>query len=245
LVAVLPCSITKPIRRRILLSVSTLERVFRHVLELNETNINDAPEDEKDFLKRRKPTLTISYKDGTKYEVHDLDTMQAVIPGKGKSINSLELASRFGDLSCTISLGTYQTIQCVDVRVAGPEDKASHFAETVIGELTRDTDITVPARRLWPSAWAFGFAVAILLPFTTGAVASVKDVLALVIIVSLATLFISIPVDLFRGRWLPPVAFLWGDDGRRATHARSVITALVVSLPLWLLGNTASKFLFH
>jgi hypothetical protein len=214
--------------------------LFGHVIDLHRASIEDAKDDEKGYISRRNASLTISYKDGTRYEVHDIETMRKVVPGKGRDINSVSLESRYGNLSCSIELTTWRSFDPIEVRVSGPEDKASHFAEVVISDLTQNNDITVFARRIWPIGWAFVLSVAVFTPLTIGAIKELKD-LAILVVLAPVVLILSIPFEILRTKWLPPVAFLWGADGRRANQAKRAVTAILVTLPLWLLGTAVTS----
>ena len=222
-----------------------LEQVFQDVLELHLQSAENALPEEKEFVLKRIPSLKISYKDGTNYEVRDVATLRNVIPGKGRPIESIKIESLFGELSCSIELSTYTWRGSISIRVSGPEDKASHFTDNMLSKLTRETDVTVFARKIWPFAWGLSIASAILLPLSMKKGTNSAQALGVLALVLVAAMILGIAVELFRTRWLPPVAFLWGTDGRRAKQARLIVTTVVATIPLGLLINLASALLFN
>lgn len=244
LVAVLPCTISKPIHRRILVSKTLLERLFGHVNHLHLLSIDNAHEDDKKFIANRTPAIEISYKDGTDYEIRDLSTLHEVIPGKGKEIDYIKLHSRVGDFTCEIELKTYAPYDAVTIRASGLEDKIGHFVDTLVAELTNETDITVFARRVWGGVWTLVFSLLIWLTISWDEVNSWQTAFILGMLVMITTIFLSIPVELFRRKWLPPVAFLWGRDGLRAKQAKVGVTVLMASIPLGVVVNGISALFF-
>lgn len=235
MVATLPCDLRRPIRQRILLDENSLERLFKHLQDLHEENIAIADEPDRPFIIKRPPVVEVSYEDGTVYEVQDTATLKEIIPGKGKSIKSIEVGTAYGSVTCRVYFKDY-SFDPVVIRSSGPEDKITHLVDTIVMELTRDSDITVFARKIWPTAWAFLISLLIWLPLGWRAVHDYSTAYGLVIITLITGFFLLILLDLFWRRWLKPVAFLWGIDGRRAQQAKSIVTAVLVTLPVWLMG---------
>ena len=240
MVAVLPCSISKPIRRRILVSKDLLESLFGHAVELHQSSAGLATGVDKKFIENHLPVIAISYKDGTDYKIRDLETLRDVVPGRGKSIASIEISSRVGDYTCSMELNTSSYRESARIRAAGLEDKIGHFVEIVVAELLRDSDITVFARRVWSGAWAFLFSALLWLILGWHAVRDAKSAYGLGMVILITALLLSIPIEMFRSRWLPPVAFLWGSDGTRAKQARTVVTVVMATIPLGMLINALS-----
>ena len=243
-ISVLPCIITKPIRRRLLVDQGTVERIFQLVLDLHDDNIRGGDELDKALLERHPPVLTISYNDGTKYECQDMATLRKIVPGKGKSVKSIDFINRFGNLTCSIEVSSTKYSNAADIRVGGLEDKASHFTELVMSEFLRETDITIIARQIWPSVWSFLISSSVAFPLFWDHIKNFQDFYGVCMAVAIMTMFLLFPLDFVRNRWLPPVAFLWGGDGRRAAQAKVVSAAMFFTLPTWILGNAAAKILF-
>jgi hypothetical protein len=195
------------------------------------------------YASLRSNKTKISYEDGTVYKIQDVVSLDEIIPGKGKSISSIEVGTVYGAMTCTIYFKDYSS-DSVIIRSSGPEDKVTHFVDTIVLELTRDADITILARKVWPTAWAFLISLSIWLPLGWSAVHDLSTWYGLGMITFISTIFLAILLDLFRRHWLKPVAFLWGVDGRRAKQAKSIVTAVLVTLPLWLIGNFVSKLIF-
>lgn len=222
-----------------------IERLFHHANRLHDMSVEAARPDEKQFIQRRAPTIELSYKDGTKYEIRDLETLKDVIPGRGKPIDSLSVHSRVGDFTCSIDLHTRRYIEGANVRASGLEDKVGHFVETVVAELLQERDITVLARRIWVGAWAFLFSSLLWVSIGWRSVHDFATGYGLFMIVILTALFASIAIEMFRGRWLPPVAFLWGEDGLRAKQAKTVVTLALATVPLGILINLISALILR
>lgn len=245
MVATLPCELTRPIRRRIFVDENSVKRLLQHLQLLHDENIIAAHEHERDFITNHPPTVALSYKDGTEYKISDLLTLEEVIPGKGKAINSLVMGTVYGSTTCEISFKDWTMSDSIKIRLSGSEEKITHFADTIISELTRDSDITVVARKVWPLAWAFLFSCSFWLPLAWKEVHDFSTLYGLGMLTVISTLVLFFPIDFFRGRWLKPVAYLWGVDGRRAKQAKSIVTGALVTLPLWFVGNLASRLFFY
>lgn len=240
MVAVLPCTISKPVRRRLLVSIDLIRRLFSHAQQLHQLSVESAKPAEKDFVKNRPPVIEISYRDGTHYEIRDLETMSEIVPGRGKPIDSINIYSRYGDFTCSIALNTKSFYDPATVRAAGPEDKIGHFVDIVVAELAQSTDITVFARRIWAGVWGLLFASLFWIALGWRAVHDFGTAYGLVVLILITTFILSVPIEMFRSRWMPPVAFLWGDDGMRAKQAKVAVTVALATIPLGVLINAIS-----
>lgn len=242
--AVLPCTISKSLGGRFLISVDVLERLFHHVIDLHGESVQAASFDEKEFIAKRVPVLEISYLDGTKYEIRDLKTFRKVIPGNGKRIEGFAISSNSGDLTATIRSLGYLTRPCFEVRASGLEDRIAYFVETSISEVKRETDITITARRIWPMFTSFLISSAIFLSAKiVFDIDEKKWWTAVFLALPIFVMVLSLPIELLREKWLPPVGYLWGEDGKRASRAKTVVKACLISLPLWLIGTLAQTFI--
>jgi hypothetical protein len=221
-------------------NVNLLERLFGHAQQLHALSVEGAPENEKEFVENRPPVIEISYEDGTEYEIRDLDTLRELVPGRGKRLESVKIYSRVGDFTCSIDLNTKTFYDPALIRAAGLEDKIGHFVDTVVSELSRDSDITVFARRIWAPGWAFFFSLLLWGLLEWREVHDFKTAYGLAVLILITTLVFSIPIEIFRNRWLPPVAFLWGDDGTRAKQAKVVVTTDLATVPLGIAINAIS-----
>lgn len=244
MVAVLPCTISKPVQRRILVSEALLERLFDHVSQLHQLSVENATQADKDFIEKRPPIIEIFYEDGTDYEIRDLATLHDIVPGRGKEIDAIKLYSRVGDFTCSVDLKAYARFDPVMIRASGLEDKIGHFIDTLVAELTRESDITVFARRVWAGVWALIFSLFIWLTVGWNEVHDWKTAYGFGILVVITAMILTIPIELFRRKWLPPVAFLWGQDGQRAKQAKTVVTVVMASIPLGILINGVSALYF-
>ena len=244
LLAVLPCTISKSLSGRFLISEEVLERIFRHVLELHGESTKASSVGEREFIAKRVPTLEISYRDGTNYEIRDLQTLKSVVPGKGKRIDGITISSTSGDLTASVRFRNFDRLPSFEIRASGLEDRISYFIETIVSEVRRERDITVFARRVWP------FFMSLLVCFLLFVSArwvfnpSAKMFWQILFLgFPISTMVLMIPIEMLRSRWLPPIGYLWGEDGKRADIAKSVVKACLVTLPLWVIGMALQLYL--
>lgn len=242
--AVLPCTITKSLGGRFLLSEESLERIFRHVLDLHDESVKAASPDESKYIAKRMPSLEISYLDGTKYELSDLETFKNVVPGKGRRVKGITVSTTSGDLTANIKFYNYDRIPSFDIRSSGPEDRISYFVETIVSEVSRERDITVFARRIWPFLVSLLICTAVFISLSSTLNLSRQTSGQLFFLgFPLSTMILMIPIEILRSRWLPPIAYLWGQDGKRANLARVVVTACLITFPIWLIGTLVQLYI--
>lgn len=249
---VLQVFISRLIKRRILIDLEQLSRLFGMFEEMRSISLSAATEDDRRYLERRKVEVSLKLTDGSEYTEENSHFVGTVRTSSDRLVESLEIKSNSGVLSGTVKLNRRKYYDAASIQVSGPEDKAQYYAERIDHCLNEKNDVTVNFYRLWPVPTTILVLIVSIIPFLVRDPSFFKmafgvqvTLLGIVIMIcSTAGLMLSILVERVRDNWLPNVAFLWGADQTRYERAKLVCGWMLIGLPVWLLSNFSAGLLF-